>query len=162
MIRRYTSKLSTKECKDFIRENLDAFSIPFGDEYMTGWTKLGFFSVSYKMGKWQRNYWVFNKSIGRISSRRGTTRVTFVTFRGLTDPLSLLLQLFGIYIMLSVAQGMEIMNAADKWLIAGCFTAVLAIISWIYTTIHPDGAYAEKEMIDYLERNIATTRRVKA
>jgi len=39
--------------------------------------------------------------------------------------------------------------------LSGGITAVAATFTWLYTIIHPDGEYAEAELIGFLERNLA-------
>ncbi|MCR2805119.1 hypothetical protein [Paenibacillus soyae] len=158
-IRSYVSELTPAACKAFIRDNLDAFTLLYGEEHATGWTKLGWFRVSYNTGKLSRGYWVFNKALGRISRRKGETRVTFVTFRGLTDPISIVVNFSLSSLIFLLAEGSEGATWRDILLFGGIWSMGMAVVTWLYSMIHPDGKYAEGKLIGFLERNIAHKRR---
>ena len=80
------------ECRALLRQNLDS-RFDFGMERHVGWVIGYFFSMSYHSGDEVGLYYllVFHKAMGFLSGKKGSTNVHFVVFKGLTDPVSLLL-----------------------------------------------------------------------
>lgn len=148
--RRYTTKLSQKECITFIKDNVDFIHFDFYDEYFRGWTKLGIFSISYNDGQHKRGRAVYNKAVGRISIKNGKTQVRFRLYKGWTDLFSI------IYTMLLSSCVMLIMGppfiSNMFFLSVIVFPVILVSYSWLYTILSNDGRSNEATLLAYLER----------
>ncbi|MFD0673771.1 hypothetical protein [Cohnella sp. GCM10027633] len=154
MKRRLTSPRTAENCKSFIRQNVDRFSLNFGVPAMTGWTKLGWFCLSYRDGKTRRHP-IFNRAFGRISRRGGRTVVTYRTYKGLTDPIGFFFLLaMAACFMIAVAgrESLVIPLAETAEAIIG-LAVMMAGVTWLSTIVREDGRENERELIGFIERN---------
>lgn len=148
--RRYTTKLSRKECISFIKDNIDFIHFDFYNESFRGWTKFGIFSISYNDGEQKRGRIVRNKAVGRISVKDGETRIRFRLYKGWTDFFSM------IYTML-LASCVNVMMGPPfiSYMFLVSVTVIpliLILYSWLYTISSEDGRSNEVYLLAYLER----------
>lgn len=148
--RKYTTKLSRKECISFIKDNIDFIRFDFYNESFRGWTKFGIFSISYNDGEHNRRRIVRNKAVGRISVKDGKTRVRFRLYKGWTDLFSL------IYTML-LFSFMNLFMAPPFisemfFLSVTLLPAIMVLYSWLYTILSEDGHSNEATLLAYVER----------
>jgi len=151
--RTYATRLSPADCQAVIRDCVDLISFNIGVEAFTGWAKLSRFSISYKSGKMRRFNPIFNKAIGRLERKGGKTIVTFTTYKGLTDLFSLLFLFIGSFLIIAIASRGEL----GVWAMSGlspfcCFLA--ATITFALTWISDEGREGERQLIEFLERNL--------
>lgn len=146
------SPRKAENCKAFLRENVDLFSFAFGESAITGWTKFGWFSLSYRDGEYRR-FPLFNRAFGRISRRKGRTIVSYRTYKGLTDPVGLfVLFVAALGLMLAIAfqDNVPMDEAAES---AFGLAAAMAGITWLSTVVREEGREGERELVGFIERN---------
>ncbi len=87
-------------CQQALKDALDSRKI-FKAERYTGWVKGRFFSMAYTCDKEaaERGRWSYNKAMGFLTEKNGCTHVHMTIFRGLSDPVSLLI-LFVVFLVL--------------------------------------------------------------
>ena len=87
-------------CRQALRNALDSRKV-FKAERYTGWVKGRFFSMAYTHDKEaaERGRWSYNKAVGFLTEKDGCTHVHVTIFRGLSDPVSLLI-LFVVFLIL--------------------------------------------------------------
>lgn len=154
MKRKLISPRKAENCEAFLKENVDLFSFAFGESAITGWTKFGWFSLSYRDGEYRRLP-LFNRAFGRISRRKGRTVVSYRTYKGLTDPV-------GLFVLLAAAFGLILVAAAQGSVPAPIdeaagsafgLAAAMAGLTWISTVVREEGREGEQELIGFIERN---------
>ena len=93
------TEMDLQQCRQALRDALDSRKV-FKEERYTGWVKGKLFSMSYGGDKEtaEKGRWAYNKAMGFLSERDGKTRVHAVIFRGLSDPVSLLV-LYAIFLI---------------------------------------------------------------
>lgn len=152
MRRKLISPRKAENCEAFLRDNVDKFSFSFGNPVMTGWTKFGWFGLSYRDGEYRR-FPLFNRAFGRISRRKGQTVVSYRTYKGLTDPVALfVLFAAALALMFAIAfqDNVPLDEAAET---AFGLTAAMAGLTWISTAAREEGREGEQELIGFIERN---------
>ncbi|MCU6713070.1 hypothetical protein M6D81_30660 [Paenibacillus sp. J5C_2022] len=156
MVRRYKSDVSAKQFRTFTKENLDRFTLPW-QEGFSGWCHFGCFSVCYKSGDMSERRNIFTKAVGRIRRRNGEHFVSFIVFRGLTDPFSLLVlfTLSFIIIALTASQGIGPLPIGIAAFGAGLCTLLASGITFLFSLFHEEGQESAEELIRYLERTVA-------
>lgn len=87
---KYETDLSINECRTIFKECTDFVAFSFGEERLTGWIQFGFFSISYRSGKFRMYNPIFIKAIGKLTECDGRTLVKFSIYKGLTDIFSIL------------------------------------------------------------------------
>lgn len=161
MKRKYISTLSEKECKSFIKENVDFISFNFTQEHFTGWTKFGFFSIAYKSGKIKMYNPIFNKAIGRITSKNGGTMVSFRTYKGLTDIFSLLFLFVSSFIILLAAGINYEFNVTQVIGLSVLCCAFASSITFVASCLSEEGQEGESELCDFIQRSLSLKQQVK-
>lgn len=144
------------ECRALLRQNLDS-RFDFGMERHVGWVIGYFFSMSYHSGDEVGLYYllVFHKAMGFLSGKKGSTNVHFVVFKGLTDPVSLLL-LFGVsFLIIWFAwEGKGAPISACLYLSLLC-TILVASVTYCVSAFSPKGRKAQGKLKGTL-RNLLT------
>lgn len=154
MKRKYISTLSEKECKSFIKENIDFISFNFTQEHFIGWTKFGFFSITYKSGKIRMYNPIFNKALGRITSKNGKTMVSFRTYKGLTDIFSLFFIFVSSFIILSAAGINYEFNVIQVIGLSALCCALVSIITFAASYLSEEGQEGENQLSNFLQRSL--------
>lgn len=141
---------SPKKYKNDLKNQLDSPFL-FGQRRFTGWCLGPVFSVHYYSGKefGRRNYPILNKSVGIVRRIDGKTLVSYFIFRGLTDPVSLIL------LFLSTALIFTTIHAPEPILFAIIWTILIAGSTALYTIFSEAG---QTETAD-LERFLFSTFR---
>lgn len=139
-----------KEYKNDLKGQLDSPFL-FGQRRWTGYCFGPFFSVHYYSGKelGRRNYPIMNKARGIIRRIDGKTVVSYFIFRGLTDPVSLII------LFLLTALIFKGINAPEPILFAIIWTLLIACSTAFYTIFSEAG---QTETAD-LERFLFSTFR---
>ncbi|CAM4447185.1 SMODS and SLOG-associating 2TM effector domain-containing protein [Paenibacillus tarimensis] len=127
-------------------------------ERYSGWVKRGLFSISYKSGKICMNNPIFNKAIGRISTRKGVTVVSFRTYRGLTDILSLAILFAGSFAII-LATSSQVLDIGTIALLSLFCCSLAAVITYTFTSLSSEGREGEEYLIGFLERVLELTNR---
>ena len=148
--RRYTTKLSQKECISFIKDNIDFIHFDLYDEFFRGWTKFSIFSISYNDGEHKRGRAVYNKAVGIISMKNGETRVRFRLYKGWTDLFSIIYTMLLPFCVMLIMGPPFIPNMLFLGVIV--FPAILDSYSWLYTILSKAGHANEATLLAYLER----------
>lgn len=142
-----TVPMKRKECQVLLGRNLDS-RLDFGMERHVGWVFSYFFSMAYHSNNevGRLFYPIFHKAMGILVSHKESTRVYYVVFRGLTDPVSLLLVFGGSLLIVSVAlEGIELSFPLLFWM--ALFCAVLAAgITFLFSILTPSGRQAYKQL----------------
>jgi hypothetical protein len=160
MKRKYFSTLSKRECESFIEENIDFISFNIGQEHFSGWTKLGFFNISYVSGKYRLYNPIYNKVIGRITNKDGNTIVSIHSYKGLTDIFSLLLLFafsFAIISLVEMNYGYNIFAAIG---LSALCCAFASIITYVATYLSKQGKEGEEGLLNFLETNLNLAQQV--
>ncbi|WP_181438863.1 hypothetical protein [Paenibacillus sambharensis] len=127
-------------------------------EHHSGWIKRGWFSISYKSGKIRMYNPVFNKVIGRIKTRKGVTMVSFRTYRGLTDILSLVILFAGSFALI-LATSSQVLDIGTIALLSLFCCSLAAVITYTFTSLSSEGREGEEYLINLLERVLELTDR---
>jgi hypothetical protein len=151
----YFSTLSRKECESFIKENIDYFSFNIGQEHFSGWTKFGFFCISYISGKYRLYNPIYNKVIGRIADKNGNTTVSIHLYKGLTDIFSLLLLFVCSFTIVSLVEMNYKYNIFAAIGLSALCCAFASIITYVSTYMSKQGKEGENELLNFLERNLS-------
>lgn len=149
LIRRYKTNLTPKECRARIRENVDLISVGFYEKFL-GWTLLNLFLISYRSGRIRFKDPIFNKIMGTIRRKNGVTYVRFIKFRGLTDPLSLLLVFLGSYFItwIETEGQLQAMQVAGLSLLCCLFVGLL---TFVFTSLLIEGQEGEERLVEFIE-----------
>lgn len=125
----------------------------FGEERYTGWCKFGFFSVRYHSGKelWQFYYQIFNKCLGYIRNKNGQTTIRYLHFHGLTDPVSLLTQYIGSFLILYIVKTRFQLDLGDVLVYSLLPTAIAALFTCIFTAFSGQGYQNQRELDSFLD-----------
>ncbi|WP_454190140.1 hypothetical protein [Paenibacillus sp. Marseille-Q7038] len=148
--RRYTTKLSQKECISFIKDNIDFIRFDFYNESFRGWTKFGIFSISYNDGEHNRRRIVRNKAVGRISVKEGITHVRFRLYKGWTDIFSLMYTML-LFSCMNLFMGPPFISEMFFFSVT-LIPAIMVLYSWLYTILSEDGHSNEAILLAYVER----------
>lgn len=152
MRRTYKTLLTPAECQTRLRACIDFVSLNFGQERYTGWVKFGIFHISYKDGEYSFQKYIFNKVIGKITSKQGQTIVKFKSYKGLTDIISLfVIFTLSFLIFLLVETNLPIIYTLLFSALCCCLSSVISFLStWLSET----GRDNEIELIQFMERNL--------
>jgi hypothetical protein len=140
-----------KQCYKQLKESLDnPFSIlvSFGCEKYTGWVRGPLFSISYSSGQefGRRNYPIFNKAIGFMTEKNDTSTVHYFIFKGLTDPVSVIIQYFFAFLIFFLI----------RWSIVTClicaavWAALVAGTTLVATLLSESGDEGEERLNHFI------------
>ena len=138
-------------CQQELKDALDSRKI-FKAERYTGWVKGRFFSMAYTHDKEaaERGRWSYNKAMGFLTEKEGNTHVHVTIFRGLSDPVSLLILFVVFLILFLLIQERWQATFLDTLTFSLLATACIACISYMATAF---GEVGRKET-ETLRRHI--------
>ncbi|MDD3193448.1 MAG: hypothetical protein PHE47_06305 [Oscillospiraceae bacterium] len=145
-----------KDCRVLLRQNLDS-RFDFGMERHVGWVIACFFSMVYHSGNevGLRYSLISHKAMGFLSGGKNGTDVYYVVFRGMTDPVSLLLLFLGSFLVIWFAwegQGAPFVICVHLALL---ITALVAGATYLVSAFSGIGRQAHKQLKGTL-RNLLT------
>ena len=119
----------------------------FGASRYIGWTLGNLFSLSYYSGKefGRRNYPIANKAIGIVIRREQQSVVHYCTFRGLTDPFSLVLLFALTYLIFALADFPHPLGFTAAWV------AAVALLTFICTVASAVGHEGKVQIDKFLQ-----------
>ena len=135
------SELTYSEYRERFKEALDS-PLALGSERFTGWMIGGLFTLNYYSGHefMRRNYPILNKAMGFVRKRDGKAEITFLTFMGLTDPVSFLLMYSLCLIILKFAQ----IPLSIGWWISLLWYGAFAVFTFLCTFLSERGNEGNK------------------
>lgn len=148
----FTSSLNARgyleKLKDALDSNLDLYRAQDQERY-TGWVIGRVFSVRYYSGKevGQRFYPIGHKAMGFVKNTGGKAEVRFWVFKGLTDPVSLLL-MGGIGWFL-----MHLSDVPAAWLFALIGTLLISGFTFLCTALSMAGLEGEAQLRHFIRHD---------
>lgn len=142
------SDLTYHEYRERFKEALDS-PLALGSERFTGWMIGKFFTLNYFSGQefMRRNYPIQNKAMGFLQKKDGKTEIRFLTFMGITDPLSFLLMYVGCLIILAVAD----IPFGMSWWISLLWYGAFALMTFLCTALSERGSEGNKLLKVFVE-----------
>ena len=146
---RVLTELTVTEYREQFREALDSW-LAFGSERFTGWMIGKFFTLNYFSGRefMRRNYPISNKAMGFIREKDGKAEVCFLTFMGITDPVSFLLMYLGCLIVLKISE----VPITIGWWLSLLWYGAFALMTFLFTALSETGSEGNKMLKVFVER----------
>ncbi|MBR5247459.1 MAG: hypothetical protein IKV27_00710 [Lachnospiraceae bacterium] len=137
------------EYTDILRDRFDS-RLMLGQERYIGWCMGKVFSLNYYSGAefMRRNYPIYNKAMGIIRDRDGRTEVSYHVFRGLTDPVSVIVQFLLTLLILKIVEVPFFVLFGLGWTIA------VALLTWVCTVCSQRGQEGKERLDEFLSRQI--------
>lgn len=137
------------EYTNILREKFDS-RLMLGQERYIGWCKGKVFSVNYYSGAefGRRNYPIYNKAMGIICDKDGRTEVSYHVFRGLTDPVSVMVLFLFTSLILKIVEVSFFVLFGLGW------TVAVALLTWICTVCSATGQEGKERLEEFLSRQI--------
>lgn len=150
-----TTELSKSHCESVIKNSVDYYSISLDGGEFVGWMYKGFFSISISRGMLKSDF-VRNKALGRISTQNNKTYVSFRTYRGYTDIVSIMTFIIVGFISLSVVDIFVGGVIGFGWKVAmpAFFSLIIAAVSWIISHASEDGQENENVLLEFLQNGL--------
>lgn len=142
------SELTVKDYRERFKESLDS-RFAFGSERFTGWMIGRFFSLSYFSGHefLRRNYPICNKAMGFVRERDGKAEILFLTFKGITDPVSFLLLYLGCLVIFAAAK----IPLSIGWWLSLLWYAAVAALTFLFTALSERGKEGDQKLKVFAE-----------
>lgn len=145
------ANMKRKDCAETLRQSLDS-RLMLGQERYVGWAVGPFFSIAYYSGRefGKRNYPIFNKALGIFLGKKNETEICYLRFKGLTDPVSLLLLYVATYIIVSISQDKLSFTLLQRHGMAAACVAISAVITFLFTLLSEAGEEGGDNLESYI------------
>ena len=143
---------------NYLRSFLVRSGSAYGEDHYEGWFIKNFFSIGYVSSHSFSKYNpVRNRVLGYIKQDETGSKVTWIRFRGYTDPVSLLLVFLCCFITLLCVRNMGgIVEGPISMVLeySAIFTIGAALVSWCSTRMTGEGTIGHDRLLDlfYPER----------
>ena len=148
---KFQSYLSKADCVEKLQWGFKTYTRVEEDRF-TGWVRGSMFSVSLLAGDETRKnfYPVSNKALGVLKEADGKAYGSCLYFKGLTDPVSLLLLLAVAFVVLFFVRSRYGFGLGQCLLWSAIWAALVGLVTYLYTTCSKEGKLATQRLEEYM------------